>query len=72
MDNLPLLIGIMGPSVCNMPIDLGISTFLFEKKYSPAESDIVKAAILMGLCGISEGAIPFATADPIRVIIDKP
>lgn len=69
VDTLPFLMGIMGPSVCTMPIGLGISTFLFKKKYSPAESDAGKAAILMGLCGISEGAIPFATADPIRVIV---
>lgn len=69
VDTLPFLMGIMGPSVCTMPIGLGISTLIFKKKYSPDERNAGKAALLMGFCGISEGAIPFATADPLRVIV---
>ena len=36
--------------------------------YSKEEKDAGVAALLMGMIGISEGAIPFAVSDPIRVI----
>jgi fructose PTS system EIIBC or EIIC component len=39
-----------------------------KKKYEPEELDAGKAAIAMGLVGITEGAIPFASRDPLRVI----
>lgn len=68
VNTLPFLMGIMGPAVATPPIGLGIATLLFRKKFSPEERDSGIAAILMGCCGITEGAIPFATADPLRVI----
>lgn len=54
--------------VCIAPIGNGIATLIAPKKYTAAEREAGKAAILMGLVGITEGAIPFAAADPIRVI----
>ncbi|WP_222194550.1 PTS fructose transporter subunit IIABC [Modestobacter italicus] len=44
------------------------STLLRPKLYTPAERDNGKAAWLLGASFISEGAIPFAAADPLRVI----
>jgi len=41
---------------------------LAPKKYKREERESGKAAAIMGMIGISEGAIPFAAADPMRVI----
>jgi PTS system fructose-specific IIC component len=47
---------------------MALSTLMRPKLYTPAERDNGKAAWLLGLAFISEGAIPFAAADPFRVI----
>jgi PTS system fructose-specific IIC component len=50
------------------PLAMALSTTLRPKLYTAAERDNGKAAWLLGLSFISEGAIPFAAADPLRVI----
>ena len=50
------------------PIALSIATFLRSKLFTPAEQENGKSAWLLGLSFVSEGAIPFAAADPLRVI----
>src|SRR4051812_9316784 len=50
------------------PIALSIATFLRPKVFTPAEREQGKAAWLLGLAFITEGAIPFAAAAPLRVI----
>src|SRR5690349_9223276 len=50
------------------PIAMAFSTVLRPKLYTAAERDNGKAAWLLGASFISEGAIPFAAADPLRVI----
>lgn len=50
------------------PLGMAIATFLAKNKFAKSEQDAGKAAIVLGLCFISEGAIPFAAKDPIRVI----
>ncbi|HKM24158.1 MAG TPA: PTS fructose transporter subunit IIC, partial [Corynebacterium sp.] len=50
------------------PIALSVATFLRSRLFSPAEQENGKSAWLLGLSFISEGAIPFAAADPLRVI----
>ncbi|GAA5233256.1 PTS fructose transporter subunit IIBC [Verticiella sediminum] len=50
------------------PIGLGIATLLARHKFAKAERDAGKAALVLGACFISEGAIPFAARDPLRVI----
>ncbi|ADB77386.1 PTS fructose transporter subunit IIABC [Geodermatophilus obscurus] len=50
------------------PLAMALSTAIRPKLYTPAERDNGKAAWLLGLSFISEGAIPFAAADPLRVI----
>ena len=50
------------------PIGIALATTIFKKKFSKADQDAGKACYVMGLSFITEGAIPFAAADPIRVI----
>lgn len=50
------------------PIALSIATFLRKSLFTPAEQENGKSAWLLGLSFVSEGAIPFAAADPFRVI----
>lgn len=64
---LKIMAGI-GVAICTPPIGMGIASLLSPKKYTTEEKEAGKAGILMGLIGITEGAIPFAAADPLRVI----
>ena len=50
------------------PIGMGVATFLARRKFAQTEREAGKAAMILGLCFISEGAIPFAAKDPLRVI----
>lgn len=50
------------------PIGMGIATLLARRKFAQSEREAGKAALVLGLCFISEGAIPFAAKDPLRVI----
>jgi fructose PTS system EIIBC or EIIC component len=50
------------------PIALSLACFVRPKLFTPAEQEQGKAAWLLGLAFITEGAIPFAAADPLRVI----
>ncbi|ANX14324.1 PTS mannose transporter subunit IIABC [Fictibacillus arsenicus] len=62
---------IMGPiavAICIPPIGMGVATLLNKRKFRAAEREAGKAAFTMGLFGITEGAIPFAAQDPLRVI----
>lgn len=62
---------IMGPiavAIAIPPIAMGLAPFVMKNKFTVAERETGKASFTMGLFGITEGAIPFATADPLRVI----
>ncbi|MAM56988.1 MAG: PTS fructose transporter subunit EIIBC [Salinicola sp.] len=50
------------------PIGMGLATFLRRSRFAQAEREAGKASFVLGLCFISEGAIPFAAKDPLRVI----
>ena len=50
------------------PIGLGIATLIARRKFAQTEREAGKAAMVLGMCFISEGAIPFAAKDPLRVI----
>ncbi|MGY1785441.1 PTS fructose transporter subunit IIABC [Geodermatophilus sp. SYSU D00698] len=50
------------------PIALSLASVVRPKLFTPAEQEQGKAAWLLGLAFITEGAIPFAAADPLRVI----
>ncbi len=50
------------------PIALSCATLIRAQLFTPAEQQTGKSAWLLGLSFVSEGAIPFAAADPFRVI----
>ena len=50
------------------PIALAMATTIRPKLFTDAERDNGRAAWLLGASFISEGAIPFAAADPLRII----
>ncbi|AKK03332.1 PTS fructose transporter subunit IIABC [Corynebacterium epidermidicanis] len=50
------------------PLALSLATAMRGQLFTPAERDNGKSAWLMGLSFVSEGAIPFAAADPICVL----
>ncbi|KXO07754.1 PTS system, fructose-specific IIB component / PTS system, fructose-specific IIC component [Moritella sp. JT01] len=49
-------------------LGMGLATFLAKRKFNNTEQEAGKASFVLGLCFISEGAIPFAARDPMRVI----
>lgn len=50
------------------PCAIALSTLIFKKKYTSEERKSGPVNFIMGLGFITEGAIPFAAADPLRVI----
>ena len=50
------------------PLALALSTIIFRNKYTAEEREAGKAAWILGASNITEGAIPFAVGDPLRVI----
>lgn len=50
------------------PIAIALATIFFKNKFTEAERKSGPVNFIMGFCFITEGAIPFAAADPIRVI----
>ncbi|WP_101908383.1 PTS fructose transporter subunit IIC [Marasmitruncus massiliensis] len=73
--NALLAEGIYGPTAAKiiggMTPALGVALAAFisrRKKFLPEEMEAAKAAFPLGLCFITEGVLPFALADPLRVI----
>lgn len=62
------VMGMVAVAVCTPPIGLGIATFVNRRKFNHNEIEMGKASFTMGLFGITEGAIPFAAQDPLRII----
>ncbi|MGB3255306.1 MULTISPECIES: PTS fructose transporter subunit IIBC [Buttiauxella] len=50
------------------PLAMGLATFIARRKFDKAQQEGGKAAMVLGLCFITEGAIPFAARDPMRVL----
>lgn len=50
------------------PFAIAIATLIFKNKFTSDERKSGPVNFIMGLCFISEGAIPYAAADPFRVI----
>ncbi|WP_311350917.1 fructose-specific PTS transporter subunit EIIC [Aggregatibacter segnis] len=53
------------------PIGMAIATWLARSKFTSNQRDAGKASFVLGLCFISEGALPFVATDPLRVIISS-
>jgi PTS system fructose-specific IIC component len=50
------------------PLAIALATTFFKNKFTETERKNGPVNYVMGLCFITEGAIPYAAADPIRVI----
>lgn len=50
------------------PLAIALATVVFRNKFTPVERSSGPTNLVMGLSFITEGAIPFAAADPLRVI----
>lgn len=64
----PEIMGMTGVAICVPPIGMGLATLIAKNRFNDEEKEAGKAALAMGTIGITEGAIPFAAADPIRVL----
>jgi len=62
------IMGACAAAICTPPLGMGLATLLRRKLWSQEEQEAGIAGLTMGLIGITEGAIPFAASDPLRVI----
>jgi len=62
------IMGACAAAICTPPLGLGLATLLNRKNWTDEQRESGLAALGMGMIGITEGAIPFAAADPLRVI----
>jgi PTS system fructose-specific IIC component len=62
------VMGACAAAICIPPIGLGLATLIAKSLWTQEEHEAGYAALAMGMIGITEGAIPFAAADPVRVI----
>jgi fructose-specific phosphotransferase system IIC component len=62
------VMGACAAAICTPPLGLGLATFINKKLWSEEEREAGLASFSMGMIGITEGAIPFAASDPVRVI----
>jgi fructose-specific phosphotransferase system IIC component len=62
------IMGACAAAICTPPLGLGLATLLARKSWTDEQRESGLAALGMGLMGITEGAIPFAAGDPLRVI----
>jgi fructose PTS system EIIBC or EIIC component len=65
--NLQVMAAVMAAGM-TPPLGMALSTVLRPKLYTEAEKGAGEAAWIMGASFITEGAIPFAAGDPLRVI----
>ena len=52
------------------PIGIGIATLIWKNRFPESLQEAGKASTLMGLIGVSEGAIPFALANPKIIAVN--
>ncbi len=64
----PQIMGIASAAIAVAPLSMGTAALLDKKKFSKEEQGAGIYTVFMGIIGISEGAIPFATADPRNVL----
>lgn len=62
------IMGVCAAAICTPPLGMGLATLLRKSIWSHEEQEAGIAGLAMGLIGITEGAIPFAASDPVRVI----
>ena len=64
----PLIMGAVACAIPVPPLAMGLATLIAKDKFDEEERAAGVPALLMGLIGITEGAIPFASADPKRAL----
>ncbi len=62
------IMGACAAAICTPPLGLGLATLIGRKSWTEEQRESGLAALGMGLVGVTEGAIPFAAGDPLRVI----
>ncbi|MCG3137575.1 MAG: PTS system mannose-specific EIIBCA component [Phycisphaerae bacterium] len=62
------VMGACAAAICTPPLGMGLASLLRRQLWKEEEREAGIAALTMGMIGITEGAIPFAAADPVRVI----
>ena len=62
------IMGIASSSIAVAPLSMGVAAMIGGSRFSGEERGMGIYTVLMGILGISEGAIPFATSDPKHVI----
>lgn len=62
------VMGACAAAICTPPLGLGLATIFNRGGWSEEERESGIASLAMGMIGITEGAIPFAATDPVRVI----
>jgi fructose-specific phosphotransferase system IIC component len=62
------VMGAVATAICIPPMGLGLATIVGRKLWTESEREAGAAALAMGCVGITEGAIPFAASDPVRII----
>ncbi|AWH88236.1 PTS fructose transporter subunit EIIC [Limnobaculum parvum] len=62
------VVAIAAVGIATPATGMGLATLIGRKYYTAEEREAGKASLLMGCVGVTEGAIPFAAADPLRVI----
>ena len=62
------IMGACAAAICTPPLGLGLATLLDRRRWTEEQRESGLAALGMGMIGITEGAIPFAAGDPLRVI----
>src|SRR5260221_10985853 len=60
------IMGACAAAICTPPLGMGLATLLRKRLWTSDEQEAGLAALAMGMIGITEGAIPFAAADPVR------
>jgi PTS system fructose-specific IIC component len=62
------VMGACAAAICTPPLGLALATLVGRKLWTEEQRESGIAALGMGMVGITEGAIPFAAGDPVRVI----
>jgi len=62
------VMGACAAAICTPPLGLALATLVSRRQWSEEQRESGLAALGMGMVGITEGAIPFAAGDPVRVI----
>ena len=62
------IMGAVAAAICVPPLGMGLATMIQKKLWTQEQRESGIAAFGMGMIGITEGAIPFAATEPVKVI----